>query len=283
MGYDVILTSSMSSTLYSLQQITSMMTSTNENLATGKSVNSALDDPVNFFAAAEHTDRADDLQGRKDEMSEAIQLVTAANDGVEALLEMIDSLQSLANSALTAEDQAEVNSLETQFNDIMEQMDTIVDDSYYKGTNLLAGVTETLDVFFDPEGDSVLTLTGDDASCSGLGITELTTDDWWDAGTGSGVADTSAINASLDELIAARNELRTMAQNLSLDLSTIEIRSDFTDEMITALNDGASNLVSADTNAESATLLMLETQQSLAINSLSISSDSYQSVLQLFS
>ncbi|MFH1136669.1 MAG: flagellin [Pseudomonadota bacterium] len=281
MGYNVMLTSNMSSTLYSLQQISDLMSSTNNNLATGKSVNSALDDPVNYFASEEHLDRADDLQGRKDEMSEAIQLVTTANNGVEALLDLIDSIQSLANSALTATDQTEINSLEAQFSDILKQMDQIVDDSYYKGTNLLGGATETLDVFFNPDGSSMLTLTGEDASFTGLSITDLVTDDWWDAT--NGVADKTAINASLDQLIDAKTELRTMAQNLSLDLSTIEIRQDFTSEMITALTDGASNLVSADANEESATLLMLQTQQSLAINSLSIASDSYQSVLQLFS
>ncbi|MFH1135304.1 MAG: flagellin [Pseudomonadota bacterium] len=281
MGYSVILTSNMASTLYSLQQIDSLMATTNNNLATGKCVNSALDDPINYFASEEHLDRAEDLQNRKDEMSEAIQLITAANDGVEALLDLIDSIQSLANSALTATDQTEVNSLETQFNDIMDQMNMVVDDSYYKGTNLLAGVTETLDVFFNPDGTSKLTLTGEDASTTGLGVTTLATDDWWDAVNGA--PDKTAINASLDELVDAKVILRTMAKTLSLDLSTIEIRQDFTSEMITALNDGASNLVSADTNAESATLLMLQTQQSLAINSLSIASDSYQAVLQLFS
>ena len=282
MSYNVILTSNMSSVLYSLQQIDALMSTTNNNLATGKCVNSALDDPVNYFASEEHLDRADDLQNRKDEMSEAMQLVTAANDGVEALLDLIDSIQSLANSALTATTQTEVNELENQYNDILEQMDMVVDDSYYKGTNLLAGATETLDVFFNEDGTSFLTLVGDDASYNaGLGINDLTTDDWWD--TTNGVPDTSAINASLDELVDAKVTLRTMAKNLSLDLTTIEIRSDFTDEMITALQDGASNLVSADTNAESATLLMLQTQQSLAINSLSIASDAYSSVLQLFS
>ncbi len=49
------------------------------------------------------------------------------------------------------------------------------------------------------------------------------------------------------------------------------------------LNDGASNLVNADTNEESANLLALQTQQELALNSLSIASDSSSAVLQLFS
>ncbi|MEW6265504.1 MAG: flagellin [Thermodesulfobacteriota bacterium] len=281
MAYNVILTSNMSNSLYSLQQISKLMDTTNSRLATGKKVNSALDDPINYFASQDHLYRASDLQGRKDEMNEAIQLITAANTGVESILDLIDSAISLGNSAMTATDQASVNTLEDKFNDILTQIDQLANDSFYKGTNLLGGVTEQLTVYFNQDGSSSLTLTGQDASSTGLGLTALTADDWWDAGNSQ--PNETAIRASLDQLTAAKTTLRSMAQDLSLDLSTIEIRLDFTSEMITTLNNGASNLTAADTNAESATLLMLQTQQSLALNSLSIASDAYSGVLALFS
>ena len=82
MSFSVSLTSNMSSTLYALQQISNLMSDTNTRLATGKKVNSALDDPINYFAAQDHTYQASDLTNRKDEMSEATQLIKAANDGV---------------------------------------------------------------------------------------------------------------------------------------------------------------------------------------------------------
>ena len=55
-----------------------------------------------------------------------------------------------------------------------------------------------------------------------------------------------------------------MATTFSTQLSVIEIRSDFTDEMINVLENGASNLTICDTNEESAKLLTLQTQQELA-------------------
>ena len=281
MGYDVILTSTMSNSVYALTQIDSSMNTANERLATGKEVNSALDNPLNYFAAEDHLARYNDLSARNDEMNEAIQLVTAANDGVEAILDLIDSALSIANSALTAESQTDVNELEDKFNDILEQIDFLAADAYYKGTNLLGGVTEQLTVYFDEDGTSSLTLTGQDASSTGLSLTTLTADDWWD-GTNT-VPDETGIQASIDELDSAKSTLRTMAKTLSMDLTIIETRQSFTEEMMTTLSDGASLLTAADTNAESAKLLMLETQQELAINSLSIGSDAYANVLRLFS
>ncbi len=280
MSYSVTLTSSMSQNLFSLQQINSAMETANNNLATGKKVNSALDDPINFFAAQDHTYRASDLEMRKDEMSEGVQTITAANDGVEAILDLIDAAKSLAQSALTAEDQTEVNDLEDQFTEVMSQIDDLAGDSGYKGVNLLMGATEQLKVYFNEDGSSNMTVTGEDATSTGLGITAVAADDWWD-GTNS-VPSESAINATIAELDDARDALRTTAKTLSTSLSTIEIRLDFTSNMINTLEEGAGNLTNADTNEESANLLTLQTQQSLAINALSIASDSAQSVLGLF-
>ena len=73
-----------------------------------------------------------------------------------------------------------------------------------------------------------------------------------------------------------------MSKTLSLDLSTIEIRQEFASEMMVTLSDGAAALTAADTNEESAKLLMLQTQQELSINSLSIGSDAYANILRLF-
>ena len=281
MGYDVALTVSMTNTLWSLQQIDSASQDVNYRLATGKKVNSALDDPVAYFAAQDHSYRSSDLTNRKDEINEAIQLVTAANSGVESILDLIDSAESLANAALVAEDQAEINNLEEEYNEVLTQIDQLASDGFYKGTNLLGGNTETLEVAFNADGSSTITLTGEDASSTGLGLAALTTDDWSD-GTDPDTPDKTNIDATMDLLDAAKGTLRSMAQSLSMDLSTMEIRLDFAGEMINTLETGVTNLVTADTNEESANLLMLQTQQELSINALSISSDQYQSVLGLF-
>ncbi|MFW6239573.1 MAG: flagellin, partial [Thermodesulfobacteriota bacterium] len=75
---DISLTSGMRTNLLSLQNSTSLLDRTQTRLSTGKRVNTALDDPVNFFAAQAHNQRASDLSARKDGMGEAIQTLKAA-------------------------------------------------------------------------------------------------------------------------------------------------------------------------------------------------------------
>ena len=96
------LTSGMRQNLFSLQQTSKLMETTQKRLATGREVNSALDDPVNFFAAKGHDQRASDLAGRKDEMGEAIQTIKAANNGIEGLSDLLAQAKSLAQSARSA-------------------------------------------------------------------------------------------------------------------------------------------------------------------------------------
>lgn len=283
MSSDITLTSGISQNLYSLQSTQKLMEQTEYRLSTGKKINSALDDPINFFAAQDHTQQASDLQVRKDSMSEAIQTIEAADNAIEAISDLIDSAKSLAQSALSGETEEEVSQYIAQFNELLTQIDNLAGDATYAGVNLLGGTTESLEVFFDEEGDSNITITGFDASSTGLGLTEVAdagdAASWWDD---TSVLNKANINASLDELEAATSTLRTESKTLSNQLSIITAREDFTAKMINTLEDGAAALVNADTNEESANLLVLETQQSLAINSLSIASSAQQAVLQLF-
>ena len=107
----ITLTGGMRANLVSLQQTNNMMETTQKRLSSGKKVNSALDDPVAYFTAVAHEQRATDLAGRKDEMSEAVQMVKAANAGIESIKTLIAAAKSLATSALSSDVTADVTSL----------------------------------------------------------------------------------------------------------------------------------------------------------------------------
>ncbi len=143
MAMDITLTSGMRANLYSLQTTQQLMERTSDRMATGKKVNSALDDPVNYFAAQGHLQRASDLTTRKDEMSEAVQTVKAADTGIEGISTLIQAAKSLAVSAKSATDCNETTTLMCQFNGIMSQINDMADDSTYKGVNLLGGTRES--------------------------------------------------------------------------------------------------------------------------------------------
>lgn len=276
MSSNITLSSSISQNLYSLQTTQKLMDTTSYRLSTGKKVNSALDDATNYFAAAGHTQRASDLLVRKDGMSEAIETINSANNGIEAITDLIASAKSLAQSALSSDSATDRADYMAQFNTLLDQIDDLAADSGYKGVNLLDAAS-TLDVAFDEDGDSKTTLTGTDCDSAGLGLVDATAWGTVDA------AGNTAINASIALLDTAKSDLRTSSKQLSSQLNTITTRQDFTTKMINTLNEGAANLVNADTNEEGANLITLQTQQSLATNSLSIAAQSSQAVLSLFS
>ncbi|WP_319409743.1 flagellin [uncultured Desulfosarcina sp.] len=271
---NITLTSGMRQNLFSLQKTAKSMDLTQTRLSTGKKVNSALDDPIAFFAAQGHTQRSSDLAIRKDEMSEAIQTIKAADNGITAVLDLISSAKSLAQSALANQSTSERADLTAQYNDLISQIATVAADSNYKGTNLLVDGQE-LNITFDESGDSTLTVTGVDGT--GGAVDGAT--DWGAVDLGDS---TDAINASITQLDDARDQLRIDSTALSNKLSTITIRQDFTDNMINTLEDGAANLTNADLNEEGANLLMLQTRQQLGTTSLSMASQAAQSVLRLF-
>ncbi len=156
--------------LFHLQASAKLSDVSRQRLATGKRINSALDDPVNFFAALGHVQRALDLTFRKDHMRESIKIIETATNGIEAIYTLVDQAKSLTHSALSTNSGEERDHLAAQFDETLAQIDMIVDDSNYLGINLLRGSDENIEVNFDRKSDSKLTLTGFDATYTGLGI-----------------------------------------------------------------------------------------------------------------
>jgi len=272
---DISLTAGMRSNLVSLQGTVDLLNRTQERLASGKRVNSPLDNATNYFVAKSHMDRAGDLSVRKDGMGEAIQTVKAANEGITAITDLIASAKGIAQSALSA-GTAEASTLAAQFNSILDQIDTVAADSGYKGTNLLSATAaeRTLTVKFDESGDSSLTITGSNATTSTAGLNIADAASNWGSSTD--------INTAITALDNALTSLRTSAKTLSSNLNIITTRDAFTQSMINVLSEGATNLTAADTNEEGANMLMLQVRQSLGTTALSLSAQAAQSVLRLF-
>ena len=157
-----------------------------------------------------------------------------------------------------------------QFDSVLKQIDELVQDTSYKGINLLKG--DNLTVVFNESRTSTLELKGVTFDSTGLGFTQ-SANEWMH---------TDDIDTALDQITKATSTLRAQASEFGQNLSTVQIREDFTENMINNLTTGADKLTLADANEEAANLLALQTRQSLATNSLSLASQSAQSVLKLF-
>ncbi len=157
-----------------------------------------------------------------------------------------------------------------QFDGVLDQIDQLVQDTSYKGINLLNG--DDLTVVFNESRTSTLELKGVTFNSTGLGFTASEAE--W--------KDNANIDKSLDQITKATSLLRAQASEFGQNLSTVQIREDFTENMINNLQTGADKLTLADMNEEAANMLALQTRQQLGVNSLSMASQAAQSVLQLF-
>ena len=157
---------------------------------------------------------------------------------------------------------------QTNFNNVLDQINSLVQDTGYQGVNLLA--KDDLTTYFDSNRSTSQTINGVDFSSSGLGLKN------------ADFSSASAVSDALTQVQSALNSVRAYGSSLADNLSTIQNRQTFTNSTISTLQTGANNLVDADTNTESANLLALQTQQSLGVDALSLASQSAQSVLKLF-
>jgi flagellin len=402
----IVLSASVRQNLLSLQSTADLLSTTQNRLATGKKVNTALDNPTNFFTAASLDNRASDINNLLDGIGNGVQILQAANTGITSLQKLVDTAKSIANQVLqspvgysakahvdvtgtgagtgttTADDLSagkllasvitfktatgtlavtigatfatgsgtatvktldQLNSvlasngvaatgsisstadtltftstndsasqtitkagtpptgqgvditaatatvgtvvaaladptsqntrsnLVAQYNVIIQQITTTAQDSSFNGVNLLNG--DNLKLTFNETGKSTLNINGVTFNAGGLGLGTLA--------AGTDFLDSFSANAVIAKLSTASNSLRSEASALGSNLSVVQIRQDFSKNLINVLQTGSSNLTLADTNEEAANSQALSTRQSIAVSALALANQSQQSVLQL--
>jgi len=383
----IVLSASVRQNLLSLQSTADLLATTQNRLATGKKVNTALDNPTNFFTAASLDSRASDINNLLDGIGNGVQVLQAANTGITSLQKLVDTAKSIANQVLQttvgysskstatsaialggnaanlvdgtvikatdvltiastgggtatnitfgaslsldqlnttlaannlsasidgagklvitttndaasssigaivytntgggtltfgavvapvadAASQAIRSNLVSQYNNIIAQITTTAQDASFNGINLLNG--DNLKLTFNETGKSTLNITGVTYNATGLGLNSLV--------AGTDFKDNNSANKVLTAIGAASALLRTEASTLGSNLSIVQIRQDFSKNLINVLQTGSANLTLADTNEEAANSQALATRQSIAVSALALANQSQQSVLQL--
>jgi flagellin len=372
MSSDITLSAGVRQNLLSLQNTASALTTTQEQLATGKKVNTAFDNPTSYFQSQSLDNRASDLSNLLDSIGQAQQTLDAANNGLTSLTSLLQQALSTAQQAQAATNdtngattgstdlsantaaagnlliasggstytvsiaasaslssiEAAINgtsglgssgavsatddgsghlvlsatnpsttftvsgadqtafglsgtqvtgtsttrtTLQSNYNSLLTQIDQLASDASYNGVNLLNG--NNLTVNFNETGTSTLNISGVTDNHTGLGLTTI---------AAGGFQNNTTITSAETAINAAITTVRAQTETFGTNSSTISTRQQFETNMINTLQTGASNLVLADQNQESANLLTLQTQQQLEISALSIANQANQSVLKLF-
>ncbi|WP_122520419.1 flagellin [Pannonibacter phragmitetus] len=175
---DITLSAAVRQNLLTLQQTADFMSGVQNKLATGKKVNSALDNPNSFFTASGLNNRAKDLSNLLDDMGQVVQTMKAADQGITNITKLTETAKAKANQALQTQSQYERAQYAKQYNDLLKQIEDMAKDSSYKGKNLLAGEGNNLTAIFNEDNTSKLTVTAvnytDTTLSTGLNLQDLT-------------------------------------------------------------------------------------------------------------
>ena len=256
---DITLTASSRNALLSLSNTADMMVRNQSRLSTGLKVSSAVDDAVSYFQAKSLNNRASDFTARKDQIDQGISALGAAINGTTSIDGMLKQMKGIVNSAATA-DSATRDTLKSQYNDLLKQIDKTAEDSSYNGINLLAGGDAKLTVQFSDVESAKLTVQSKklDTSKESLNLQEIT-------GFGSTAEDLKTMSTKLDTAI---NTVRARAAELGGNSTFLQTRMDFTKNYINTMQEGANKLTLADLNSEGANLAALQTRQQIGVQSL---------------
>src|ERR1700761_7337282 len=243
MSQEISLTSATRTNLLSLQNTTTLIGQTQQRLATGLKVNSALDDALAFFKARSLNDRASDLQNIKSNIDGSVSVITAATQGLTSMESVLQQMKALAQSAISAPESSTRAKLASQFNELRTQVDGIAYDSSFDGVNLLKNNPQ----HFQPGGDEMTVKFNENTVLkqqnqlvvSGLKVADYksmlaqsavthgtpgNTLVWGQTGS----AAVKAINASINAIDSALVTVRQASQQFGTNASMLQIRADFT-------------------------------------------------------
>ena len=246
-------------TLVATQRIKAEFARTQERLATGRK-----DDERGNVAAAyvarSLSDRASDLIGVKNTIGQAASKSQTALNGLETISSTLTQIKAVAQQYQATSDPNQQAALQNQFNVLAQQLDNFARDSSFGGTNLISGSPDTLQIPFNEDGSSSLTISGQASDSAALGFS---------------ITDTASIDA-------AQQQVRAAAQAIGSSASAVEIREDFTSKLVNSLEEGAAKLVEVDLNEEAAKAISAQTRGALAVISTGLAAQSDRAILQLF-
>jgi len=283
---NIILGTATQQNLLALQNINTQLGTTQNALATGLSVSSAIDDAVKYFQAQSLDNRANDLSTRKDAIDQGVSSVTTASQGIQSAITILQQMQGLVQSAST-DTAAQQKAAQAEFDTLAAQLNQLLNDTSYQGLNLVNSSTSNLTLQFSQSSSSVLKIGGQNllVSKSVAGASKASHLATILAGAKKFTAlsaGTTVFTSIYNTLNNAISTFQGAAQNLGSNVAFLQTRLSFTEQYITTLQGGANSLTVADVNTESTNLVTLQTRQQLAIQSLSIATQSEQAVLRLF-
>ncbi len=300
---DITLSTGIRNNLLALNNTKDLIGRTQGRLATGLSVSSPIDDAVKYFQAKSLSDRASDLSVRKSGIEQGVSTLTTAADAMKSIESLLNNMKGTIDAARSAS-QDQRKEYGTQIKTLLKQIGKLVNDSTYKGLNLLNATSSTLTVTFSEKSDSKLQVNGVNFTVASHLFLSANGNAFKAGASGSAIlsklsftannlssyklSNASALalfNSHADKAISflekTISNVQAKAATMGANISILNVRLDFTKTYINTLQGGADKLTVADLNNEGANLVALQTRQQMGVQSLSFAGQMEQSVLKL--
>lgn len=260
--------------LQNLSVTNSELSTVQSRINTGKKVATAKDNGAIWAIAQSQRAEVASLNAVKDSLQRGQSAVDVALSAGESISDLLIQLKEKALAAKdTSLDTAARTALNADFKSIRDQIQTVVDNAEFNGTNMLKSGAVSFKALANADGSATVDVAAEIMKLSGTVVT-LTSTQEIDTATKAGTALT-ALEASISNVSASLARLGTGSKSLQTHLN-------FVSKLQDTLEAGIGNLVDADLAKESARLQALQTKQQLGVQALSIANSSTSILLGLF-
>jgi flagellin len=264
--------------LVALQNLTStesQLATAQNQVSTGLAVSQPSDNGAIWAIAQNQRGDSSALDSVKQSLQRVQSTVDVATSAGTSISDLLNQLKSTALSATdTSLDTTSRNALNTDFTQLVKQVQNVIKNASFNGANLIDGsLTNGLEALASSDGQNHLTVATQNLSLGGSIITFAAT---------ASISTTALASTVLGQVNSSIANVNNSLATLGASSTSLTSQLTFIGNLQDTLDTGVGNLVDANLAKESAKLQSLQTKQSLGIQALSIANSSSSSLLSLF-
>ncbi len=262
------------SALRNLNDTTSLLEKTQNNVNTGLRISTAKDNAAVYSIAQKLRADLRGFNAVKQSLDRAISTADIALAAAGSISELMIEMKEKAVAAADAgQDTTSRRALNDEFVKLRDQITSIVSNAAFNGTNLINNGTDSILAITNPNATQTLSIPHQNLTLGGGNVTITATQQINTATRAAAVV--TALTTSL-------NNVNAVLTALGAGSRALELQRTFADKLSDAIEVGIGNLVDADMAKESARLQALQVKQQLGVQALSIANQAPQAVLSLF-
>jgi len=257
-----------------LNQTQGQLAQTENAISTGETVSSAKDNGAIYAIAQNMRGDVAGYAAVNQSLENGSSTVDVAMSAGQSISDLLIQMKQQALSASDASlDTASRTALNDNFQALLQQITTVVQNAQFNGTNLINGSTKQITALASADGTHRITVAAQNMSLSGSIVTIKST------GSISTQAKASTMVATIE---ASLNNVDSALANLGSGSAKFSIQATFVQNLSDTLTTGIGNLVDANMATESAMLTALQTKQQLGVQALAIANQAPSIALSLF-